>query len=203
MLRSFDASRQARFANRTRRLITCAGVDLWSHPPGLNRRPADYETIRVKSHVYYFFSNPPLLQWLREPGEKPGNYGKHMRHGPRADKTADKKATAVTPNTPLRNGCGLGSLHRNVKSFLAYYHESRTHLSSLAGQGHAGTTACATAGTRSCSCHTASRRPSPPVPTAGSLNTAVDATAPALGHLQPSPAVRPNMSFFDCQSPRR
>jgi integrase len=24
---------------------------LWSHPPGSNRRPADYETIRVKSHV--------------------------------------------------------------------------------------------------------------------------------------------------------
>jgi hypothetical protein len=23
----------------------------WSHPPGSNRRPADYETIRVKSHV--------------------------------------------------------------------------------------------------------------------------------------------------------
>jgi hypothetical protein len=23
----------------------------WSHPPGLNRRPADYESTRVKSHV--------------------------------------------------------------------------------------------------------------------------------------------------------
>jgi hypothetical protein len=28
----------------------------WSHPPGSNRRPADYETIRVKSHASLFFS---------------------------------------------------------------------------------------------------------------------------------------------------
>jgi hypothetical protein len=30
--------------------IGCKLLKTWSHPPGLNRRPADYETIRVKSH---------------------------------------------------------------------------------------------------------------------------------------------------------
>src|SRR6478609_7232510 len=29
---------------------------LWSHPPESNRRPADYETIRVKSLLCLFFS---------------------------------------------------------------------------------------------------------------------------------------------------
>jgi hypothetical protein len=31
--------------------VSQPGQPIWSHPPGLNRRPADYESTRVKSHV--------------------------------------------------------------------------------------------------------------------------------------------------------
>jgi transposase InsO family protein len=72
------------------------------------------------------------------------------------------------------------SLYRHVKSFLAYYHESRTHLSDapLTGQGHTGTAARARSGSRRRRCHTASRRSSPPPRAACSLNVAVLAAIP-------------------------
>ena len=63
------------------------------------------------------------------------------------------------------------SLYRHVKSFLAYYHESRTH--SLAGQGPAGTAARALARTRRRGCHTASWRASPPLRATRSLNATI------------------------------
>jgi hypothetical protein len=72
------------------------------------------------------------------------------------------------------------SLYRHVKSFLAYYHESRTHLSLAKDppEPHR-----ALAGTRSRRCHTASWRSSPPLRAARSLNVAVLAAVPIQGQV--------------------
>ena len=68
------------------------------------------------------------------------------------------------------------SLYRHVKSFLAYYHESRTHLS-------AGIATRAPAGTRSRGYHTASWRTSPPLRATRSLNAALPAAIPTPGQV--------------------
>jgi hypothetical protein len=85
------------------------------------------------------------------------------------------------------------SLYRHVKSFLAYYHEPRTHL--FTRQGHTGTAARAPAGNRSRGCHTASWRFSPPLRTPRSLNAAVLAAIPIQGSCADSRSRQDKISF--------
>jgi hypothetical protein len=73
---------------------------LWSHPPGSNRRPADYETIHVKSHLLLFFSKAAYFERLSKQPEIRDNCQKHKRLGLRADKTADKNLDLVGPASP-------------------------------------------------------------------------------------------------------
>jgi hypothetical protein len=61
----------------------------WSHPPELNRRPTDYESIRVKSLLLLFFSSSACFAGFLRRSETPENWVKRMRLDPRADKTAD------------------------------------------------------------------------------------------------------------------
>ena len=63
---------------------------IWRHASGLNRRPADYEFIRVKSQLSCFFSFLAVFRAIPRLLEPAGYSGKQMRLGPSSDKTADK-----------------------------------------------------------------------------------------------------------------
>jgi len=51
----------------------------WSHPPGLNRRPADYEAMPVKSHLWIFFAFCNAPKRVRETCETDGHGLERMR----------------------------------------------------------------------------------------------------------------------------
>ena len=73
------------------------------------------------------------------------------------------------------------SLYRHVKSFLAYYHESRTHLSLAKDPPEPRPVHPLERRRRSC--HTASWRSSPPLRAARSLNVAVLGAIPIQGQV--------------------
>jgi hypothetical protein len=79
---------------------------------------------------------------------------------------------------------------------------SRTQDTPLAGKGRAGTEAGAPAGTRSCGCHTASWRSSPPLRAARSLNLAVLAGIATGGQVCRILAARRDKTGFVRQSQR-
>jgi transposase InsO family protein len=69
------------------------------------------------------------------------------------------------------------ALYRYVKTFTAYYHGCRTHLST--GQGLAGAASRLVARSRTNRCYPASGRPPSPLRTAGNLKTVVAVIVPA------------------------